>query len=71
MVAEQVKRGTDWESLVSRYKLLYTEWINDKVLLYSTGNYLQYSVINHSERECFKNNECFSCECKDASYSKT
>ena len=25
---------------------LYIEWIN-KVLLYSTGNYIQYPVINH------------------------
>ena len=30
-------------SAVSRCKLSYTEWI-DKVLLYSTGNYIQYSM---------------------------
>ena len=30
---------------VSRCKLLCIEWINNKVLLYSTGNYIQYSVI--------------------------
>ena len=24
------------------------EWINNKVLLYRTGNYIQYPVINHS-----------------------
>ena len=29
---------------VSRCKLLYREWIN-KVLLYSTGNYIQYFII--------------------------
>ena len=29
-------------------KLLYTEWINNKVLLYSTGNYILYPVINHN-----------------------
>ena len=33
---------TDWEFGVSRCKLLCIEWI-DKVLLYSTGNYIQYS----------------------------
>ena len=37
----------EWEFVVSRYKLLYMEWIN-KILLHSTGNYSQYSVINHN-----------------------
>ena len=27
---------------ISRYKLLYIKQINNKVLLYSTGNYIQY-----------------------------
>jgi len=31
----------EWELGVIRYKLLYTEWINNKVLLYSTENYIQ------------------------------
>ena len=30
---------------------LYTGWINNKVLLYSTGNYIQYPVINYNEKE--------------------
>ena len=46
--------GMDWEFGVSRYKLLYIEWINNKVLLYSTGNYVQYPMINHNRREYFK-----------------
>ena len=29
----------------------YIEWINNKVLLYSTGNYIQYPVINHNGKE--------------------
>ena len=29
----------------------YIEWINSKVLLYSTGNYIQYPVINHNVKE--------------------
>ena len=33
------------------YKLLYVEWINNKVLPYSTGNYIQYPVINHNGKE--------------------
>ena len=32
--------GMEWEVEVSRCKLLYREWINNKVLLYSTENYL-------------------------------
>ena len=31
-------------------KLLYMEWINNQVL-YSTGNYIQYAVINHNGKE--------------------
>ena len=32
------------------------EWINDKVLLYNTGNYIQYPMVNHSGKE--PENEC-------------
>ena len=32
----------NWEFGISRCKLLHIEWINNKVLLYSTGNYIQY-----------------------------
>ena len=41
----------EWEVGVSRYKLLYREWINNKVVLYSTGNYTQYPEINHNGKE--------------------
>ena len=40
----------EWEFGISRSKLLYTEWINNKVLLYSTENQIQYPMINHIER---------------------
>ena len=50
----------DWEFGINRCKLLYGEWINNKVLLYSTGNYIQYPVINHKgkgyEKECIYKN---------------
>ena len=26
-------------------------WINNKVILYSTGNYIQYAQINHNGKE--------------------
>ena len=37
--------GMEWEFGISRCKLLYREWKNNKVLLYRTGNYIQYPVI--------------------------
>ena len=43
--------GMDWEFGISRCKLLYIEWINNKVLLYSERNYIQYPVINHNGKE--------------------
>ena len=48
---EGVGGGMRWEVGVSRCKLLYIEWINNKVLLYSTGNYIQYPVVNHNGKE--------------------
>ena len=36
---------------INRCKLLYIGWMNNKVLLYSTENYIQYSVINHNGKE--------------------
>ena len=48
--------GMDWEFGISRCKLLYIGWINNKVLLYSTGNYIQYPVRNHKGIEFLK--EC-------------
>ena len=51
-------RGMDWEFVISRCKLVYTEWINNKVLLYSTGNYIQYPVINHNGKEYEKEYIC-------------
>ena len=47
--------GMAWEFGISRCKLVYIEWINNKVLLYSTGNYIQYPVINHNEKNMKKN----------------
>ena len=43
--------GKEREFGISRGKLLYIEWINNKVLLYSTGNYIQYPVTNHNGKE--------------------
>ena len=43
--------GMDWEFGISRCKLLYIEWIKNKVPLYSTGNCIQYPVINHNGKK--------------------
>ena len=43
--------GMNWGFGISRCKLLYIEWINNKVLLNSTGDYIQYPVINHNGKE--------------------
>ena len=47
--------GIEWEVGVSRRKLIYIGWINNKVLLYSTGNYIQYPMISHNGKEYKKN----------------
>ena len=40
-----------WEFGISRCKLVYIGWTNNKLLLCSTGNYVQYPVINHNGKE--------------------
>lgn len=43
-------RGMDQEFGIDRCQLLHLEWIN-KVLMNSTGNYIQYLVLNHNGKE--------------------
>ena len=42
--------GRDWEFEGSRCKLLHLEWMGNKVLLYSTGNYIESLGIDHDGR---------------------
>ena len=51
MAAEGIGGGMDWEFEISRCKLVYIEWINNNILLYSTGNYIQYPGINYNGKE--------------------
>ena len=53
---EGVGGWMDWEFGISRCKLWYIGWINNSVLLYSTGNYIQYLLINRNGKEYEK--EC-------------
>ena len=46
-------RGINQELRISIYKLLYK--INNKDLLYTTGNYSQYLVITYNGKEFLKN----------------
>ena len=41
----------EWAFGVSGNELVYIEWISNKVLLHSTGSYIQYPVINHNGKE--------------------
>ena len=43
--------GMDWGFGISGCKVVYIGWINNKVLLNSTGNYMQYPVINRNRKE--------------------
>ena len=52
----------EWDFGVSRCKLLFIEWINNKALLYNTGSYTQYPVTNHSGKEHKKESVCV-CVC--------
>ena len=54
--------GVEWEVGVSRCKILYMEWVNNKVLLYSTENYNQYLVINHNGKN-IKSVYMYVCVC--------
>ena len=63
---EKGQRAMDWELGFSRCKLLYITWINNNILLYSTGDYTQYPVVNHNrqeyEKEHIYTNHCHTLE---------
>ena len=67
MVAKGEGRGgKDWEFGVSKCKLLNIGWINNKVLLYSLGDYIQYPVIKNNgkenKKECITESICYTAE---------
>ena len=43
--------GIDLEFEISGYKLLYTGWINNKILLQSRGKHAPYPMMNHNGKE--------------------
>ena len=48
--------GKGWSQRLGLANLLYVGWINNKVLLYSTGNCIQYPRTNHNKKNILK--EC-------------
>ena len=44
-------RRMELEIGVSRYQLLFMEWINNKVLPCSSENYFQYPMTTHNGKE--------------------
>ena len=53
---ERGRGGKVWEFEINRGKLVYIGWIENKVPLCSTGNYIQYPLINPNGKEYEK--EC-------------
>ena len=53
----QGEEGREWDVRVSRCKLLYLEWIKNKVLLCGIGNYMQ-SPGKIMIENIFKKNVC-------------
>ena len=62
-MGEEGERGTDREFGSSSCQLVYIGWINNKVLLDSTGNHTQYPLIKDNEKEYEKEytNESLYC----------
>ena len=58
---EENGRGLDWELVGC--KLVYIGWINNKVLLYITGNYSQYPEVSHNGKEYEKECTYYVCVC--------
>ena len=46
LVVAKGEGGRDWDFGISGCKLLYIGWI-----LYGTGNYIQYPMVNHNGKE--------------------
>ena len=55
-----VGREINSEFGMNRYTLLYIKQINNKDLLYSTGNYIQHLVITYNGKE-FEKEYVYTC----------
>ena len=57
----EVGEGINWEYGINRCTLPYIKQINNKVLLYSTGNYIRYLVISYNGKEFLKRIQIYTC----------
>ena len=53
-------RGMDWDFGISRGKPACIGWKNNKVLLYNTGNSIQYPMRNRNGKEYEKEYICIT-----------
>ena len=60
---EAVGGGTKWKVGVSRCNLLYMWQINNKVLLNSIENYIQYLMINYNGKIIYQNEYAYAYTC--------
>ena len=51
--------GMEREPGISRCEPLCIEWISNKVLLHSTGNYIQYPVTKHNGKKIYMKNKVY------------
>ena len=57
VVAKEEGLGKGWNRRLRLANVSsYIEWINNKVLQYSTENYIQYPMINQNGKEYFLKN---------------
>ena len=47
---QAIQTGNGLGVWVPRCRLLYIEWIKNQILPYTTGNYIQYPMIDHNEK---------------------
>ena len=48
-MSERGESGMNWEFGINRCKLLYSKWIDNEVLLYSTGSSVQSPYIDDDD----------------------
>ena len=51
---KEEERGMDWDLRVSICKLLHSEWVKNRVLLFSIGNYTPFPETDHDGKEYLK-----------------